>query len=360
MIRRIYSSLFFVLISLTVIAEEIELNANHPQNYVVIKGDTLWDIAGKFLKYPWHWPEIWQANPQIENPHLIYPGDRLWLADCDGRSCIKLARGIRSGKISPKVREIELDEAIATIPLSAISPFLSQPRVVGEEVLGAAPYIVAGSEERLISAAGDNVYVRGIDATINNGKHYNIFRKGIRYQDPETGEILGFEAIYLADALLRKTGDPATVELRTTNREVMIGDRLLEADDTKLDLNFIPRQPTHKIDGHILSVFDGVSQVGQYQIVVLNRGERDNLESGHVVFIHQVGDTIKDIVLSGVADEGYFSSNKNSKESNIITTLPDEYAGIAMVFKTYKKVSYAIIMKATRVIHVGDKISGIK
>lgn len=357
MIRRIYISLFFVLISVTVVAEEIELNANHPQSYEVVKGDTLWDISGKFLKYPWHWPEIWHVNPQIENPHLIYPGDQLWLADCEGKPCIKLTRGTRGAKLSPEMREIELDKAIATIPLSAISPFLLRPRVVGEETLETAPYVVAGAEERLISGAGDNVYVRGLE--IANGKRYSVFREGIVYQDPETAEILGFEAIYLADAWLRKIGDPSTVELRTTSREVRIGDRLLGVDDVDFALNFIPRPPTHKIDGRILSVFDGVSQVGQYQIVVLNRGERDDLESGHVVSIYQVGDKVKDIVLSGVADEDYFNTNKSGKDRNVTITLPDERAGVAMVFKTYEKVSYAIVMKAMRAIHVGDKISDI-
>lgn len=373
MIRRIYISLFFVLISLTVIAKEIELNANHPQNYVVVKGDTLWDISNKFLKHPGQWSEILQVNPQIENPHLIYPGDQLWLVDCDGGPCIKLTRGIRSGKLSPKVREIALDKAITTIPLSAIAPFLSQPRVVGEETLEAAPYVVAGSEERLISGAGDKVYVRGININVNDGKRYNVFRKGGVYQDPETGEALGFEAIYLADALLRKMGDPAMVELRTTNREVMIGDRLLEADDSKFDLNFIPRQPTHKIDGRILSVFGGVSQVGQHQIIVLNRGERDNLESGHIVFVRQAGDTIKDTVLPSAVEEMIapppneravmataFKTIMPLGVAEEIITLPDEYAGVAMVFKTYEKVSYAIIMKAVQAIHVGDKVSDIK
>lgn len=358
MILRIYISLFFILTSFTIVAEEIELNANHPQSYIVVKGDTLWDIAGKFLKHPWHWSEIWQANPQIENPQLIYPGDELWLADCDGKTCLKLTRGIITGKLSPEMREIELEKEVATVPLSAISPFLSRPRVVGEETLEAAPYIVAGSEERLISGAGDKVYVRGIN--IDNGKHYNVFREGIVYQDPETEEILGFEAIYIADAWLHKMGDPATVELRTTSREVIIGDLLLEIDDTNFDLSFIPRPPTREIDGSILSVFDGVSQVGQYQVVVLNLGAREGLESGHVVSIHQLGNTVKDIVLSGVADEDYFNANKSGKGRNVTVSLPNEYAGVAMVFKVYEKVSYAIVMKAIRAIHVGDKIGNIK
>ncbi|MFW5425760.1 MAG: LysM peptidoglycan-binding domain-containing protein [Methylophagaceae bacterium] len=357
MIRRINFSILFFFFGFALAVQAVELNENHPQSYTVVKGDTLWDISGTFLKYPWHWPEIWSVNPQIENPHLIYPGDLLWLADCDGKPCLKLTRGSRNGKLSPEMREIEFDAAITTIPLSAIGPFLSRPRVVGDEVLDSAPYVVAGSEERLISGAGDQVYARGVDA--ENGKHYNIFREGPVYKDPETEEILGFEAIYLADAWIKKMGDPATVDLRTTSREVMIGDRLLEIDDTNFDLNFIPRQPTHEVDGIILSVFDGVSQVGQYQVVVLNRGERDNLEVGHVVSIWQTGDTVRDIILSGVQEEDFFNL-KNREHKNEVVTLPDENAGVAMIFKTYEKVSYAIVMKATRAIHIGDKISDIE
>lgn len=357
MIRRIYISLLFVLFGFTVAAQAVELNENHPQEYVVVKGDTLWDISGKFLRYPWHWPEIWSVNPQIENPHLIYPGDRIWLADCDGKPCLKLSRGSRNGKLSPEMREIEFDSAITTIPLSAIGPFLSRPRVVGSEALDSAPYIVAGSEERLISGAGDKVYARDVD--MSKGEHYNVFREGSVYKDPETSEVLGFEAIYLADAWIARMGDPATIDLRTTSREVMIGDRLLEIDDTNFDLNFMPHQPTHEVDGVILSVFDGVSQVGQYQVVVLNRGARDNLEVGHVVSIWQTGDTVRDLILSEVEQEDYFNL-QNRDNKNEMVTLPDEDAGVAMVFKTYEKVSYAIIMKATRAIHVGDKISDVE
>jgi nucleoid-associated protein YgaU len=357
MIRRINFSILFFFFGFALVVEAVELNENHPQSYTVVKGDTLWDISGKFLKYPWHWPEIWSVNPQIENPHLIYPGDHLWLADCDGKPCLKLTRGTRNGKLSPEMREIELEAAITTIPLSAIGPFLSRPRVVGAEVLDSAPYIVAGSEERLISGAGDQVYARGVEP--QKGKHYNVFREGSVYQDPETSEVLGFEAIYIADAWIKKMGDPATVDLRTTSREVMIGDRLLEIDDTNFDLNFIPRKPPHDVDGIIISVFDGVSQIGQYQVVVVNRGTRDALEVGHVVSIWQKGDTVKDPVLSGTYEEDFFNL-KNRGQKHEVVTLPDERAGFAMIFKTYEKVSYAIVMKATKALHVGDNIKDIE
>jgi len=355
MIRRIFLSLLFVLFSFSLAAEEVVLNPDHPQSYEVIKGDTLWDISGKFLKFPWHWPNIWQVNPQIENPHLIYPGDLLSLVYRDGRPVLELTRGNRTYVMSPEVREIMLEKAISTIPLSAIGPFLSKPQVVGAETLDSAPYIVASADERLLSGAGDIVYVRGVEES--QGKNYSVFRGGKVYQDPDTEEVLGYEAIYTGDALLRQFGDPATVELTKTNREVRIGDRLLYIEDQSYDLNFIPRSPDQDIDGRIISVFDGVSQIGQYQIVVLNRGARDGLETGHVLSIFQAGNTVRDTVISKKYDEDYFNTKNKDVDRNAMITLPDEYAGVAMIFKIFDKVSYAIVMKATRAIHLDDRVT---
>ncbi|MCX4186579.1 LysM peptidoglycan-binding domain-containing protein [Methylophaga sp. OBS4] len=340
MIRRIVFSLFFVLLSLPLVANEVELNPDHPQRYTVVKGDTLWDISGMFLRYPWHWPDIWYVNPQIENPHLIYPGDELTLVYRDGQPMLELSRGKRTVKLSPQVRETMLDKAIPTIPLSAIRPFLTKPRVVGAEVMETAPYVVASADERLISGSGDYVYARGINE--NQAETYSVFHGGEVYVDPETNEVLGYEAIYTGDASLAAAGDPAKMDLTYTNREVQIGDRLLEVEEEDFDLNFIPRSPEQDLHGRIISVFDGVSQVGQYQIVVLNLGTRDGLESGHVLSVFQAGETIEDQVTADRKDT---------------VTLPDEHAGEAMVFKLYEKVSYAIVMKATRAIHLYDKVN---
>ncbi len=355
MIRRFYISLLFVLLSVPVMAAEVALNPNHPQQHVVVRGDTLWDISGMFLQFPWHWPDIWHVNPQIENPHLIYPGDLISLVYRDGRPVLELTRGSAAYKMSPEVREITLESAIPTIPLDAILPFLSKPRVVGEEVLVSAPYIVASSDERLISGAGDKVYARGVDE--EQGKHYSIFRGGAVYTDPVTDEILGYEAIYTADAWISAMGDPATVDLRQTTREVLIGDRLLPVVEDDYAMNFIPRAPEEQLDGYIISVFDGVSQVGQYQIVVLNKGGRDKLEVGHVLSVYQAGKTVIDPVLSGREDEDYFNLHNKGKDRDASVILPDEYAGVAMIFKVFEKVSYGIVMKANRAIHVGDKVS---
>lgn len=339
MIRHICLGFFALLMSASVLANEVALNPDHPDRYVVVKGDTLWDISAKFLQYPWHWPEIWQVNPQVENPHLIYPGDELTLVYRDGRPVLELSRGQQTYKLSPEMREIRMDEAIHTIPLSIIRPFLTKPRVVGAEVLDAAPYVVATSDERLLSGAGDVVYAKGIIDPEQN--EFNVFRGGKIYFDPNTGEELGVEAIYTGDATVKEPGEISTLELTYTNREVMVGDRLLPVEDEDFELNFIPRAPSQPMEGMIISVFDGVSQVGQYQIIVLNLGTRDGLESGHVLSVYKAGKTIRDAV---------------SEDRKAMVTLPDEHAGEALVFKLYEKVSYAIVMKATTSMHLFDKV----
>ena len=343
MIRYFYLSVLFVLFSLPLFAKDVMLNANHPQNYEVVKGDTLWDISTKFLEKPWLWPEIWQVNPQISNPHLIYPGDLISLSYVNGQPVLTLSRGSTAYKMSPEAREIKLEQAISTIPRSAIAAFLSKPLVVGEETLNNAPYIVASTDERLILGAGDRAYVRGIDG--DEIDQFSVFRGGKVYTDPETAEVLGYEAIYTADALLETASDVSTVMLRNTNREVLAGDRLLPVDDGENEMNFFPHSPEQSINGRILSVFDGVSQVGQYQIVVLNRGSRESIEVGHVLEVMRAGQIVKDTVTADRHDT---------------VTLPDESAGVAMVFKVFEKVSYALVMKASSPIHLNDKVRAIE
>tara|TARA_R110001606_G_scaffold346892_5_gene496088 strand:- start:50567 stop:51598 length:1032 start_codon:yes stop_codon:yes gene_type:complete len=343
MIRYFYLSVLFVLFSVPLFAKDVLLNDSHPQNYEVVKGDTLWDISAKFLQQPWQWPEIWQVNPQIKNPHLIYPGDMLSLSYINGRPVLTLTRGLTAYKLSPKAREIKLEEAISTIPRSAIAAFLSKPLVVDEETLNNAPYIVASTDERLILGAGDRAYVRGIEG--DEIEQFSVFRGGKVYTDPETTEVLGHEAIYTADALLETASDVSTIMLRNTNREVSTGDRLLPVDDGQNDMNFFPHSPEQAVNGRIISVFDGVSQVGQYQIVVLNRGTRESIEVGHVLAIMRAGQTVSDTVTADRDD---------------MITLPDESAGVAMVFKVFEKVSYALVMKASSAIHLNDKVRAIE
>jgi len=340
MIRRICFNLLFLLFSLPLMAKDVSLNPNHPQQYEVVRGDTLWDISAMFLQHPWDWPEIWYVNPQIDNPHLIYPGDVISLVYRDGRPVLEVTRGIKSYKMSPEIREIELDKAISTIPLSAIKPFLKRPRIVSAETLAMAPYVIASVDERVVSGAGDKVYVRGL--TDEDVQHYSVFKTGEIYHDPVTGELLGYEAVYLADGWIEKFGETAKMELRTTNQEVLQGNRLLPVEeDEKYDLTFFPQLMEKDVTGEILSVADGLTQIGQYQVVVINRGTREGMEVGHVLLVLRAGATIED---------------KVTAERNVFVTLPDEFAGAAMVFKTFEKVSYIIVMKANKAMHVGDKV----
>jgi len=346
MISRLFLSLLFVCSYLPqTFAAKLELKLNHPTQYSVVKGDTLWDISEHFLKSPWMWPELWKQNSQIKNPHLIYPGDVLTLHYIDGKPVLELShREPARYKLSPKTRAITLENAIPLIPLADIRAFLTHPKVLAEAELSTSPYVVSGEDERLISGTGEQIYVRALN-TDDTVKRYSIFSQGKVYNDPETQEVLGYEAIYKGIAHLVSAGEPATLELTTTTQEILIGDRLLPLIDDNYETNFIPRAPENTIEGVIISVFNGVSQIGQYQIMVINRGEREGLSAGHMLSILQRGDTIQDSVTRDRGDS---------------VTLPDISAGVGMVFKTFEKVSYVIILRATRAIHLHDKVRSLK
>ncbi len=341
--KRIFMRNFVFAVSLcftmiTGFAAEVELKNNHPQKYLVQKGDTLWGISGKFLKSPWLWPNVWYANPQVKNPHLIYPGDSITLVYVDGKPQLRIARGRPHVKLSPSGRIVALNRPIPTIGLASIRPFLTKHQIVDKNTLAKAPYILRGAGEHLITGAGDQVYVRGHKS--DNHSDFLIVRKGQVYTDPFTKEVLGYEAKYIGDSKMIRYGDPATHYLRNTNREVLIGDRLIKFIQTQYNDNFIPHAPKMDIKGHIIAVMEGVSQIGQHQVVVINKGKRDGMQAGHVLAIYQKGQTVKDTV------------NKKSKA----VTLPDERAGLLMVFRTFDKLSYALIVKATTNMHVLDAV----
>ncbi len=338
--NKILAILFTLLVSTygNLLAESGALRPDHPDQYVVVKGDTLWDISGRFLTDPWRWPNIWYANPQVENPHLIYPGDVLKLVYIDGQPRIMVERS-KTVKLSPQGRITPLDRAIPTIPLDAIAPFLTKPEIVDEETLNTAPYIVGNMGEHLATAKDDKVYARRIkDSEI--GKGFTIVRRGEKYVDPKTKEILGYEATYVGESVLRANGDPASLIISDSNREALSGDLLLPSSDTTYDANFFPRAPENKVEGQILSVMDGVSQVGLYNVVVINLGKKDGMEHGHVLDIYEKGKTITD----------HYSGKRDK------VTLPDERAGVLMVFRTFDRLSYALIMYAERNMHVLDVV----
>lgn len=318
----------------------VQLEANAPLRYVVKKGDTLWDIADHFLKEPWKWPELWYGNPGIKNPHLIYPGDVLYLTYVDGKPRLSREPPSVSGvdKLSPRVREQPLEDAIPTIPGDAIRAFLRGPRVVGAEELDGSPYIVEFAEEHLIGGAGIPAYVKGLDD--DDPLDHSIVRKGEIYRDPEDNEVLGYEAAYIGTARVMTPGEAARIQVTSSVREVLVGDRLLPQDEGDLLASaYYPHAPDSDIAGHIIAVNGGVSQIAQYQIVTLSKGERDGVETGHVFIIWQAGRQVRD---------PYGSSSK-------LVMLPEEKAGQLLVFKTYERVSYALVMKTTRSVHVLDK-----
>jgi len=333
---------------------------NYPNSYTVVRGDTLWDISARFLRDPWLWPEVWQVNEQIINPHLIYPGDVITLVWVDGKPQLRLGSG--SVRLGPKVRYEDLGNAIPTIPFDAISAFLAKPTVLDRSVADSLPYILASADGRLVMSEGNKVYARG---NINADNTYNVMHIGDPYFDPETNFIFGYEATNVGEGTVVRMGDPATIDLTDSNREILRGDRLLSVDPRDVGSNYYPLPAPSDLDGSIISVVDGVAYIGQYDIIVLNRGANAGLEDGSVVSIYQRGDLVADPYAQQkqVSDESRDGLVNNLKKvfsggggNNNLVKLPDEPAGEAMVFRTYESISYALVMRAVREIHEGDRI----
>lgn len=316
-----------------------------PLKYIVKKGDTLWDIANHFLLDPWMWPEVWIINPQVNNPHLIFPGDELYLVWVDGRPQLRFGPGDGSGgrqleRLSPYVRTLDLNQAIPTIPLDKIRHFLNGPRVVTLEEYEKSPYVLEFKGEHLIGATANSIYVMNLPQ--QQDFKYQVVRLGDTYVDPISNKLLGYEAIPVADTEVRHYGQPSTLRVVDSTREILIGDRLMPHESFEFDATFFPRAPDNKIDSQIISVFDGVSQIGQYSIVTLNRGRNHGLEPGHVLSIFQSGRKVRDPMASTTYDT--------------YVTLPDENAGYLMVFKVEPELSFGLVMKAFRGVHLFDSV----
>lgn len=322
-----------------VAAQPVPLNPDAPGRYVVQRGDTLWDISSVFLKDAWYWPEIWQINPQVANPHLIYPGDILTLSYLGGRPVLQLERG-NTQRLSPRVRAEPLEDAISTIPYEVLRAFLSRPAILGKDQIEHLPYILSSRRNHLIAAAGNDVYVRGANDQVGNV--YNIVHPGDKLVDPDDNDVLGYEGIYVGQGRVRVSGDPATLFLTETTREALEGDRLLPEESLQ-PVNYFPRSPDSNVEGRIISVIDGVSLIGSYQVVVINRGTNHGLEPGHVLRIWQAGETIRDRFAKG---------GLGSKK----VRLPDEPAGTMLLFRIFDRMSYALVMEATSEIRTLDLV----
>lgn len=319
---------------------QVQLREGFPQQYTVVPGDTLWDISAKFLREPWQWPELWQANPRIENPDLIYPGDSLSLVYVNGQPRLTLDRGASRGtfKLSPRVRSSPVAEAIPSIPLRSIKSFLLSNRIVDKvEDFDKAPYIVAGDAERVLSGVGDRIFARGQFDPAQ--PVYGIFRQGKTYTDPQTQAFLGINADDIGSGeILATEGDVATLALQRTTQEVRLGDRLFGGEERSINTTFMPSAPKKEINGLIIDVPRGVTQVGALDVVTLNKGHRDGLAEGNVLEVMKTGETVRDRITAQPLK------------------IPDERAGLLMVFRTYDKLSYGLVLNASRSLAVMDKV----
>lgn len=348
MYRRIITLLLLCCLILPAQADEVKLQPNYPERYVVVKGDTLWGIAGRFLKDPWQWPQVWKMNQdQIKNPHWIYPGDVVVLDNSSGSPELRLLKQTVANPtvtVQPDIRTEKLNaEAIPTIAPNIIAPFLSQPLIIESTALKQAPTVIAGTENRVILSPGSRVYVDKIpegEATL-----WNIYRPGKTYVDPETKAILGTEAIYLGDARITKYGEPASGEIVRAKEEIFVNDKLVAAPET-LQTNFIPRAPGGEIKGRILSIYGGLAEAGSNTIIAISGGEAAGLEQGHVLAINRNGRVIK--------NPKYDKNDKEKSKEPENIKLPNERIGLAMVFRTFDKISYALIMQATEPVNVLD------
>lgn len=326
---------------------------NPPQTYIVKSGDTLWDISDKFLKEPWRWQEIWRDSPNIQNPNLIYPGDVITLKQEGGRTIIGLQRGgnyasadhtvMSNGtvKLSPRVRSEAAKKPIPTLPIDVIGPFLNGSQVVTAAALMNAPRVVALDEDHLLVGEGYRVYVQGLPD--NDVQGFTLFRKGKVYKHPYTKEELGVEAEVLGTARLAgKHNKLATLNVTKSVLEILVGDRVMPMREEELTAYFTPHLPTQMGRGYIISVFGGLNQIGQYQVITITGGKNFERTPGDILHIYQ---TQQDV-------QKRFDNDKKPRIS-----LPADYVGQVMVFRVFDKVSFALVTKAFRAIYLLDEVA---
>lgn len=365
-------------------AASVELQSNMPDRYVVVPGDTLWGLASRFLKDPWRWPEIWGLNEEeIKNPHKIYPGDLIVLERTPDGNRLRLIKGeIVEEKLSPLVRVEKTEaEAIPSIPVAAIEPFLSQPLVIEKNGLENAPSVLGASDYRVALSKGDLVYAK--DMPKDKGSLWQIFRPGKTLTDPEhdttstmwsdlaeylvmsdrnndvylfdewgrSGEILGYEATYLGDAKVEKFDDISSISIVRSVQEIYKGDRLVLAPPPMFT-NYAPHAPDREIEGRIISVYGGVTEIGTNSIVVLSKGTHDGLEVGNVLAVYKTNQsqTSDD---SQVVSRNY-EIGASSKRETVV--LPEERAGLVFIFRVFERVSYALVMQTTQPIRMLDVV----
>jgi len=353
-LRKSITTLVFFLVSGVALgltqSAPLTVKPDAPDRYVVVPGDTLWGISQRYTDSPWRWPELWNLNKeQIRNPHLIYPGYVLVLDRERGRLSIagtepgpvpgpapETGTGSEGVRLGPRIRAESLAaQGIPSIPASVIEPFLTRPLVVEPEGLDKAPTIVGTQGDRVILAAGNTAYVRGIGAS--KEETWYVYRRGGALVDPDTNRTLAYEAVYLGTAQLTRSGDPATVVLTSAVREVEAGDKLVAAGQPQ-PVNYAPRAPATQIRGRVMSIYGGLGKVGEagpQSIISINRGRADGIEPGHVLALYALGGTVRD-------------TSKPRDAPDALIKLPNERAGLAFVFRVFDRVSYALVMHITR------------
>lgn len=380
-VTRLIISLFLLLAPViqAMAADAGALKETAPERYTVVEGDTLWSISGRYLKEPWRWPELWKMNQdQIKNPHRIYPGDVLVLDRSAEQAALQLVK-LDTVKLSPKVRIEPLEaRAVPSISPAAIAPFLSQPLVVGQTELDTAARIVATEENRVALGAGNTAYVQGI--TKDKGEFWQIFRRGDPLIDPETNETLGYETLYLGEGRVRDYGkDVATIDIIKSTQEIYQDDRLLPASKERPTFAYVPRAPQKTIKARIVSAYGNLRETGPSSIVALSKGSADGLEVGHVLAIYRSqssgqythrtqpiygrsGPTGSDELRSYYGqrlpprDGPVFPVSGSAKDIEV-TQLPDERYGLVMVFRTFDRAAFGLIMQASRPVSVLDVVT---
>lgn len=357
-------------------AEEqpIAIRPDAPSAYTVVQGDTLWDIAGRFLEQPWLWPQVWQINPQIQNPDLIYPGDVIALSYENGRPVLTLNRegqdgpaatavatstvtadagGIRSERRSPEVRRETLLSPIPAIPLDKVNAFLSKSSVVAADNFENAPYLLAEREGRTLFSEGDEVFARGsFDPAIVT---YDVVREGRRFTDPDTKELLGIESILIGTASITSfNGDRAIMSMDSTLQEARVGDRLLPREQLAIDSSYMPRPPTFAVDAAIANIGSGHDVGGQYDTLVLNQGSNAGLQPGHLLVVHKPGLVVED----NVGRRGVVSGMKRIlglQTSSRKVEFPGENAGNVLIYRVYEHASLGLVLDANQEISIRDR-----
>jgi hypothetical protein len=326
-------------------------NPTAPMHYTVKRGDTLWSIASMYLKDPWLWPEVWIINPQVPNPHLIYPGDKLALAyGAGGRMEVRLEEaGV--ARLDPRLRSDPLANAIPTIPYSAIAAFLSRPTLMSDDEIRHAPYVLAFRDMHQVAGSDNEVYVRKLQASQNS--RFAVMHIATPLVDPDDGKVLGYEGIYTATALVKRPGEPAKAVLLDPARETLAGDRLVSSEN-EVPLNFTPAAPTTDIHGRIMDVVGGTDLVGPFYVVAINRGKHHGIEPGNVLAVDQSGEVVRDLFSNGRSLMNTTTGFDTAFAPKV--KLPDERAGTLLVFKVYDRMSYGLIVGASNTIHIGAPV----